>query len=185
MADSASPMTFLPLKANWTSIVEPGGPANCHAAAWMLAFARLQSVGPRCRVTSRLISGYFSADSYAIRLAGTLPLKVSVAERPKCSAAAGFKEWGVNNVQNKYMQSNPFGSRAGSAAVFSQEAGLSDAAVQAFGSFVKTRTDSGVKQGATNSGGVLASYRFFSSDSHGVERNYRYSLNTQTYGLAA
>ena len=68
---------------------------------------------------------------------------------------------------------------------FSQEAGRSDATVQAFGSFVKTTTDHGVQQGATNSGGVLASYRFFFSDSQGVEVNYGYSLNTQTYGLAA
>jgi hypothetical protein len=66
---------------------------------------------------------------------------------------------------------------------FSQEASRSDAAVQAFGSFVKTTTDNGVQQGATNSGGVLASYRYFFSDSHGVEVNYGYSLNTQTYGF--
>src|SRR5260370_18621221 len=68
---------------------------------------------------------------------------------------------------------------------FSQEAGRSEATVQAFGSFVKSTTDNGVQQGATNSGGVLASYRFFFSDSQGVEVNYGYSLNTQTYGLAA
>src|SRR5258708_10138200 len=68
---------------------------------------------------------------------------------------------------------------------FSQESGRSDATVQAFGSFVKTTTAHGVDQGATNSGGVLASYRFFFSDSQGVEVNYGYSLNTQTYGLAA
>jgi outer membrane immunogenic protein len=41
-----------------------------------------------------------------------------------------------------------------------------------------------VTQDATNSGGVLASYRFFFSNSHGVEVNYGYSLNTQLYGLA-
>ena len=68
---------------------------------------------------------------------------------------------------------------------FSQEGGRSDATVQAFGSFVKTTTDNGVQQGATNSGGVLASYRYFFSNHHGVEVNYGYSLNTQTYGLAA
>jgi len=68
---------------------------------------------------------------------------------------------------------------------FSQEGGRSDATVQAFGSFVKTTTENGVRQGATNSGGVLGSYRFFFSDSQGVEVNYGYSLNTQTYGLAA
>src|SRR5258708_16779288 len=67
---------------------------------------------------------------------------------------------------------------------FSQEAGRSDATVQAFGSFVKTTTAHGVDQGATNSGGVLASYRFFFTSSQGVEVNYGYSLNTQTYGLA-
>jgi outer membrane immunogenic protein len=67
--------------------------------------------------------------------------------------------------------------------VFSQEVGRSEASVQAFGSFVKTTTDNGIQQGATNSGGVLASYRFFFSNNHGVELNYGYSLNTQTYGL--
>jgi opacity protein-like surface antigen len=67
---------------------------------------------------------------------------------------------------------------------FSQEAGRSEASVQAFGSFVKSTTQNGVQQDATNSGGVLASYRFFFSNSHGVELNYGYSLNTQIYGLA-
>jgi outer membrane immunogenic protein len=67
---------------------------------------------------------------------------------------------------------------------FAQETGRSEASVQAFGSFVKTTTQDGIKQGATNSGGVLASYRFFFSNSHGVEVNYGYSLNTQTFGLA-
>jgi outer membrane immunogenic protein len=66
---------------------------------------------------------------------------------------------------------------------FSQESSRSDATVQAFGSFVKTTTDNGVQQGATNSGGVLASYRFFFTDNHGVEVNYGYSRNMQTYGL--
>jgi opacity protein-like surface antigen len=67
---------------------------------------------------------------------------------------------------------------------FSQEGGRSEATVQAFGSFVKSTTNNGVQQDATNSGGVLASYRFFFSNSHGVEVNYGYSLNTQIYGLA-
>jgi opacity protein-like surface antigen len=69
--------------------------------------------------------------------------------------------------------------------VFSQENGRSEASVQAFGSFVKTTNQNGIDQGATNSGGVLASYRFFFSNSHGVEVNYGYSLNTQTFGLPA
>jgi opacity protein-like surface antigen len=63
-----------------------------------------------------------------------------------------------------------------------QEANRSEVSVQAFGSFVKTTTDNGVTQSATNSGGVLANYRFFFSANHGVEVNYGYSLNTQTYG---
>ena len=66
-----------------------------------------------------------------------------------------------------------------------QEAGRSEVSVQAFGSFVKSTTDNGIQQSATNSGGVLANYRYFFSASHGVEVNYGYSLNTQTYDSAA
>jgi len=65
-----------------------------------------------------------------------------------------------------------------------QESGRSEVTVQAFGSFVKSTTQDGVQQSATDSGGVLASYRFFFSKSHGVEVNYGYSLNTQSYGLS-
>src|SRR5580658_8746359 len=64
-----------------------------------------------------------------------------------------------------------------------QEAGRSEVSVQAFGSFVKSTTDNGVQQSATDSGGVLANYRFFFTSDNGVEVNYGYSLNTQTYGL--
>ena len=66
---------------------------------------------------------------------------------------------------------------------FSQETGRSEVSVQAFGSWVKSTTDNGVQQDATNSGGVLASYRFFFTKNHGVEVNYGYSLNTQNYGF--
>src|SRR5262245_2349740 len=69
--------------------------------------------------------------------------------------------------------------------VLAQEAGRSEASVQAFGSFVKSTTDNGVRQGATNSGGVLGSYRFFFNNNHGVEVNYGYSRNSQTFGLPA
>jgi outer membrane immunogenic protein len=68
--------------------------------------------------------------------------------------------------------------------VFAQEAGRSEVSVQALGSFVKSTTDNGVQQGATDSGGVLANYRFFFTNDNGVEVNYGYSLNTQTYGLS-
>jgi len=64
-----------------------------------------------------------------------------------------------------------------------QEYDHSEFTVQAFGSFVRTTTDNGIQQSATNSGGVLANYRYFFSQSNGVEVNYGYSLNTQTYGL--
>jgi len=63
--------------------------------------------------------------------------------------------------------------------------GRNDVTVQAFGSFVKSTTSNGVEQDATNSGGVLASYRFLFSSHNGVEVNYGYSLNTQNTGLAA
>jgi len=68
--------------------------------------------------------------------------------------------------------------------MMAQETGRSEVSVQAFGSWVKNTTQDGVTQDATNSGGVLANYRFFFSKSHGVEANYGYSLNTQNYGLA-
>jgi outer membrane immunogenic protein len=64
---------------------------------------------------------------------------------------------------------------------FAQETPRSEVSVQALGSFVKTTTSNGVEQSATNSGGVLASYRFFFAKDHGVEINYGYSLNTQSY----
>jgi opacity protein-like surface antigen len=69
---------------------------------------------------------------------------------------------------------------------FSQETpARQDATVQAFGSFVKSTTENGVEQNATNSGGILGSYRYFFNDHHGVELNYGYTLNTQNYALAA
>jgi len=69
---------------------------------------------------------------------------------------------------------------------FSQETpARQEASVQAFGSFVKTTTDNGVQQNATNSGGILGSYRFFFNDHNGVELNYGYALNTQNYALAS
>lgn len=63
----------------------------------------------------------------------------------------------------------------------SEEAERQNVAVQAFGSFVTTTTQNGIDNRASDSGGVLASYRFFFSQHHGVEANYGYSLNTQSY----
>jgi opacity protein-like surface antigen len=53
--------------------------------------------------------------------------------------------------------------------------------VQAFGSFLKSTTDNGVKNSATDSGGVLSSYRHFFGVHHGFEVNYGYALNTQNF----
>ncbi len=56
-----------------------------------------------------------------------------------------------------------------------------EVSVQAFGSFMKSTTDNGTKNSATNSGGVLAGYRFFFDAHSGVEVNYGYALNTQNF----
>ena len=50
---------------------------------------------------------------------------------------------------------------------------------QVFGSFVKETTQDGIKQKATDSGGGLASYRYFFNKNNGVEADHGYSLNTQ------
>jgi opacity protein-like surface antigen len=71
-----------------------------------------------------------------------------------------------------------------SGAAFAQEesaAYKNEAAVQAFGAFVKTTSQNGIQQSATNGAGVLATYRFFFNDHNGVELNYGYSQNTQNY----
>ncbi|HLK69458.1 MAG TPA: porin family protein [Bryobacteraceae bacterium] len=65
------------------------------------------------------------------------------------------------------------------------EVGKQEVAVQAFGSFVTSTRQNGINNDATNSGGVLASYRYFFSKHHGVEANYGYALNTQNYASTA
>jgi outer membrane immunogenic protein len=67
--------------------------------------------------------------------------------------------------------------------VFSQSENpeKNEVSVQAFGSFVKSTTDEGIRNSATNSGGVLASYRYFFDVHNGVEANYGYALNTQNF----
>jgi len=59
----------------------------------------------------------------------------------------------------------------------------SDVTVQALGSFVKDTTDNGVTHSASNSGGVLATYRYYFDRHNGVEFNYGYTLNSQRYAL--
>ena len=73
------------------------------------------------------------------------------------------------------------------APVFAQSeesnSGRSEASVQALGSFLKSTTQNGVNNDATNSGGVLASYRYFFNAHQGLEANYGYTRNTNSYGL--
>ncbi len=59
----------------------------------------------------------------------------------------------------------------------------SDVAVQALGSFVKDQTENGVTHSASNSGGVLGTYRYYFGRHNGVEFNYGYALNSQRYAL--
>ena len=77
------------------------------------------------------------------------------------------------------------GAALASVPALAQEYNHSEVSVQAFGSFVKNTTDNGIQQTATNSGGVLANYRYFFTKNLGVEANYGYSRNTQSYGLAS
>jgi len=70
---------------------------------------------------------------------------------------------------------------------FSQDEsqGRSEASAQFFGTFVKSTTQNGVRQTSSDSGGVLASYRFFFTNHQGVEVNYGYSRSTQSYNFAS
>jgi len=60
----------------------------------------------------------------------------------------------------------------------------SDVAVQALGSFVKDTTDNGVTHSASNSGGVLGTYRYYFGRHNGVEFNYGYTQDSQRYALS-
>ncbi len=70
----------------------------------------------------------------------------------------------------------------GALMTFAQEYSKQDVTVQALGSFVKSTTNNGIEQTATNSGGVLASYRYFFNKNSGAEINYAFTTNTQSYG---
>jgi outer membrane immunogenic protein len=62
-------------------------------------------------------------------------------------------------------------------------AAKSDVTVQGFLPVVKDTTSYGVQQTTSESGGELASYRFFFGTHSGVEASYGYSRTTQTYDL--
>ncbi len=77
-----------------------------------------------------------------------------------------------------------FGAVLMSTAAFAQEdytAFRSDVTVQALGSFVKQTTHDGIKQDATNSGGVLGTYHFWFDQHNGVEADYSWTTNTEKY----
>lgn len=77
-----------------------------------------------------------------------------------------------------------FGAVLMSTAAFAQEdytAYKSDFTVQALGSFVKQTTQDGIKQDASNSSGVLGTYRFWFNRHNGIEANYAWTENTQKY----
>ena len=65
----------------------------------------------------------------------------------------------------------------------SEDAGKNEVSVQVSGSFVKSTTSDGVRNSATNSGGVLVDYRRFFNIHNGIEVNYGYALNTQNFFL--
>jgi outer membrane immunogenic protein len=63
----------------------------------------------------------------------------------------------------------------------SEDPGRNEVSVQALGSFVESTTSDGVRNSATNSGGVLVNYRRFFNIHNGIEVNYGYALNTQSF----
>src|ERR1700676_1685612 len=54
----------------------------------------------------------------------------------------------------------------------SEEAGRSEVSAQFFGTFFHNTNQNGIGQSSSDSGGVLATYRFFFSKHSGVEANY-------------
>src|SRR5260370_10269173 len=61
----------------------------------------------------------------------------------------------------------------------------SEASVQFIGTFLKQTTNNGVRESASDGGGVLAGYRYFFTQHHGVEVNYAYSRSTLSYNFGA
>jgi opacity protein-like surface antigen len=81
-----------------------------------------------------------------------------------------------------------FGAALAMSPLFAQEESApskNEIAVQGFGSFTRSTFSNGVQQSAGDTGGVLASYRYFFNTHSGVELNYGFVSNTQTYGNIA
>lgn len=56
-----------------------------------------------------------------------------------------------------------------------------EVSVQALGSFVQQTTQSGVQHDATDSSGVVATYRYYFNRHNGIEATYAWAPNTETY----
>jgi opacity protein-like surface antigen len=69
--------------------------------------------------------------------------------------------------------------------VMAQERLTHEVSVQGTGNFLKSTTENGIRQSADNKAGVLASYRLFFNAHHGIEANYGFVNNTQSYGNQA
>src|SRR5260370_17380334 len=71
---------------------------------------------------------------------------------------------------------------------FSQEGppeSKSEASAQFSGTFLKKTDQNGVRQRSSDSGGILASYRYLFTNHQGVEVNYGYSRSTMSYDFGA
>jgi opacity protein-like surface antigen len=64
---------------------------------------------------------------------------------------------------------------------YAQEGNRNDITVSAFGAFEQSTNGNGVNQSATNSAGVLATYRYFFTDHQGVEIDYGFSRFDQQF----
>lgn len=64
-------------------------------------------------------------------------------------------------------------------------AGRSEVSVQFLGTFVHNTTQNGIGQSSSDSGGVLATYRFFFTKHQGVEANYAYSRSATRYDFGS
>jgi opacity protein-like surface antigen len=62
-----------------------------------------------------------------------------------------------------------------------QESNHNDITVSAFGAFQQSSSGNGVNQSATNSAGVLATYRYFFTDHQGIEVDYGFSRFDQQF----
>src|SRR6267142_783416 len=87
-------------------------------------------------------------------------------------------------VRKKSLAALLMGTALISLPAFSQEGppeNKSEASAQFFGTFLKNTDQRGVRQSSSDSGGILASYRYFFTNHHGVEVNYGYSRSTMSY----